>query len=325
MLALVTGGQGFIGSHLCERLIAEGHRVRVLARPTSDLSNLDGLDAEVVRGDLGYQGDLSQAVADAEWVIHLAGALKGFSQEDFLRVNREGTRRLAEACQVYAPRLSRFVLVSSLAALGPSPGGALPIPEDAPARPLTWYGRSKLEAEEVLRGSGLPWTIVRPPIVFGPRDRDLLSYFRIARRGLLPIPGRKERSYSLVFAPDLADGILKVAEASASSGEVFHLTGPEVVTWSEFGRKIAAALGGRGHVLHLPEFLVRVSARLADCAASLRGRPNIFSSQKVIEMLAPAWVASPRKAQEVLGWTSPTPFDEALALTVRWYREHGWL
>jgi len=325
MLVLVTGGHGFIGSHLCERLITAAHKVRVLARPTSDLSNLDGLDIEVVRGDLGCQGDLGQAVADADWVIHLAGALKGFSQEDLLRVNRDGTRRLTEACQAYAPRLSRFVLISSLAALGPSPGGVLPIPEDAPARPLTWYGRSKLEAEEVVRGSNLPWTIVRPPVVFGPRDRDLLSYFRIARRGLLPIPGRKDRFYSLAFAPDLAEGILRVAEASAASGEVFHLTGPDVVTWSEFGRTIAAALGGRGHALHLPEFSVRVSGRLADLASRLRGRPNIFSSQKVIEMLAPAWVASPRKAQEVLGWTSPTPFSEALALTARWYREHGWL
>ena len=139
----------------------------------------------------GFQGDLGPAVADADWVIHLAGALKGFRQEDLQRVNRDGTRRLIEACQAHAPRLSRFVLVSSLAALGPSPGGALPIPEDAPAKPLTWYGRSKLEGENVLRGSGLPWTIVRPPVVFGPRDRDLLSYFRIARRGLLPIPGAK--------------------------------------------------------------------------------------------------------------------------------------
>jgi dihydroflavonol-4-reductase len=325
MLVLVTGGQGFIGSHLCERLAAKGYRVRVLARPTSDLSHLDGLDTEVVRGDLGRDGDLTRAVAGSEWIIHLAGALKGFNQEEFLQVNREGTRRLTEACRAGAPHLSRFVLVSSLAALGPSPGGEVPIPEDGPARPLTWYGRSKLEAEEVLRNSGLPWSIVRPPIVFGPRDRDLLSFFRIVRRGLLPVPGRKERSYSLVYAPDLADGIIRVSESSASSGEAFHLAGPEVVTWRGFGEKIAAALGGRCHVLRLPEALVRASGTFADRSARLRGRPHIFSSQKVIEMLAPAWVASPRKAQELLGWTSETPLDEALARTVRWYRDQGWL
>jgi nucleoside-diphosphate-sugar epimerase len=325
MLALVTGGQGFVGSHLCERLVAAGHRVRVLARATSDLSPLDGLGVEVFHGDLGQDGDLGPAVECVDWVFHVAGALMGLRQEDLVRVNREGTRRLCEACLAHAPRLSRFVFVSSLAAVGPSPGGAVPILEDALAKPVTWYGSTKLEAEEVVRSSGLPSVILRPPVVFGPRDREVFKYFKIAQRGLLPVPGGRDRSYSLVFAPDLAEGILKAAETEAPSGEIFHLTGPEVVTWSELGRKIAAALGTRDRVLRLPEPLVRAAGHVADLAARLQGRPHIFSSQKVIEMLAPAWVASPRKAHDVLGWTPRTPLDEALSMTVRWYREHGWL
>ena len=325
MLALVTGGQGFVGSHLCERLAAAGHRVRVLARATSDLSPLEGLGVEVVRGDLGAEGDLRGAVGGVDWVFHVAGALMGLREEDLFRVNRDGTRRLCDACLAHAPRLTRFVFVSSLAAVGPSPGGAVPIMEDAPARPVTWYGRSKLEAESVVRSSGLPSLILRPPVVFGPRDREVYKYFKIARRGFLPVPGRRDRSYSLVYAPDLAGGILAAAGTPAPSGEVFHLTGPEVVTWSELGRKIAAALGTRDRVLHLPEPLVRAAGHAADLVARLQGRPHIFSSQKVTEMLAPAWVASPCKAREVLGWTAPTPLDEALALTVRWYRERRWL
>ena len=325
MQALVTGGQGFVGSHLCELLAKAGHQVRVLARPTSDLSPLEGLGVEVVRGDLGADGDLRGAVDGVDWVFHVAGALMGLREEDLVRVNRDGTRRLCEACLTHSPGLSRFIFVSSLAAVGPSPGGAIPILEDAPPNPVTWYGRSKLEAEGVVRSSGLPSVILRPPVVFGPRDREVFKYFQIARRGILPVPGAKDRSYSLVFAPDLAEGILRAAETPMRSGEVLHLTGPEVVTWSKLGRKIAAALGTRDRVVHLPESLVRAAGHVADLASRLRGRPNIFSSQKVIEMLAPAWVASPGKAQEVLGWTAPTPLDEALALTVRWYRENGWL
>lgn len=325
MLALVTGGQGFIGSHLCERLIQEGHRVRVLARESSDLTHLEGLPVEVVRKDLMGDGDLSQAVAGVDCVFHLAGALKGFREADLLRVNRDGTRRLTEACLAHTPNLSRFVLVSSLAAAGPSPGEHIPVMEDAPPHPLTWYGKSKLEAEAVVQNSRLPFTILRPPIVFGPRDQDVFSYFQIAKAGLLPIPGHKDRCYSLVFASDLADGILHAAKVAEASSEIFNFTGSEVVTWSELGQKIATALGVRGRVLHLPEFALRASGHLADLAARLRGRPQIFSSQKVIEMLAPAWVASPEKAQRMLGWTARTPLDEALALTVRWYRDHGWL
>jgi len=324
MLALVTGGQGFIGSHLCERLTAAGHQVRVLARSSSDLTYLEGLPVEVVHGDL-TDGPLDQAVAGVDWVFHLAGALKGFRQEDLLCVNRDGTRRLTEACTIHTTGLARFVLVSSLAAAGPSPGGLLSAVEDAPTRPLTWYGKSKHEAEVVVQNSGLPFTIVRPPIVFGPRDRDVFSYFQIAKAGVLPIPGWKDRCYSLVFAPDLADGILHAAEASEATSGIFNLAGSEVVTWSELGQKIAAALGVRGRVLRLPEFSIRAAGRIADLAARLRGRPQIFSSQKVIEMLAPAWVASPEKAARLLGWNAQTPLDEALALTVRWYRDHGWL
>ena len=325
MLALVTGGQGFIGSHLCGRLLAAGHQVRVLARPGSDPGHLAGLDVTFVRGDLTDAGDLGPAVAGVDWVFHLAGALKGFCPEDLLRVNRDGTRKLVAACQSHNPQLSRFLLVSSLAAAGPSPAGGQPLPATASPHPLTWYGESKLAAEQVVAGSALPWTILRPPVVFGPRDRDVFSYFQLANRGLLPIPGHAARHYSLIYAPDLADGLLRAAETPAAQGELFPLTGPEIVTWLELGQKIALALGRSGRVLQLPEGLVRTCGRVADWAARAGGRPQIFSSQKVIEMLAPAWVATPATARRLLDWSAPTPLDEALALTVRWYRDHGWL
>jgi len=316
VLAAVTGGSGFIGSHLCERLLACGHRVRVLARPGSALANLQGLDLEVVRGGLEGEG-LEQAVAGADWVFHLAGALKGFREADLMRVNRDGTRRLLEACRGHAPA-ARFLLVSSLAAAGPGE-----LTEDAPPRPLTWYGRSKLAAEREVLDSGLASVILRPPVVFGPRDRDVLGYFRAARR-FLPVPGRTERRYSLIYAPDLADGLLRAAQTPCPSGEIFHLTGP-ALTWAAFGRRIAAALGRPAPVLALPEAAVRLCGHAADLWARLRGRPSIFSSQKVMEMLAPGWVASPEKAARVLGWTAPTGLDAALAATVAWYRDHGWL
>ena len=322
MLALVTGGQGFIGSHLCERLLAAGLRVRVLARPGSDLANLEGLPVELVRGDLGQQAGLDRAVAGVDWVFHLAGALKGFGEADLMRVNRDGTRRLVTACLGQGSALSRFVLVSSLAAAGPS--GVAQLTEQAPPRPLTWYGLSKLAGERVVQESGLPSVILRPPVVFGPRERDLLGYFRFARHGILPVPGRGDRRYSLIYAPDLADGILRAAVTPCPAGEVFHLTGPER-TWAEFGLAIAADLGRPGRVLRLPEPAVRAAGVVADLWSRLLRYPGIFSSQKVLEMLAPGWVASPDKARRMLGWEAPTALDQALATTVAWYRNHGWL
>ncbi len=326
MRALVTGGHGFIGSHLCERLVAEGHEVRVLARPTSDLSFLAGLPVQVFLGDLRQPLALTEALAGVQWVFHLAGALKGFREADLMAVNREGTHRLVEACAAQAPDLRRFLLVSSLAAAGPSPGGFEPRPEAAEPQPLTWYGRSKRAAEQVVQAAPLPSVILRPPVVFGPRDRDVLSLFRLARRGWVPVPAGAPRHYSVVSAPDLAEGLLRAAEASSlPSGTILPLVAPEVVSAAELGQHMARALGRRGRVVPVPEALLRMAGWGADAVARWRGTPVIFSAQKVLEMLAPAWVASPEPARQRLSWTAPTPLDGALALTVRWYRDHGWL
>jgi len=325
MLALVTGGQGFIGSHLCARLVAEGHRVRVLARPSSDLSGLAGLQVDVVRGDLTEPASLGPAVSGAEAIFHVAGALKGLRETDLFRVNADGTKNLVVAAAA-EPRPARFVYVSSIAAAGASPGGTVPRTEEMPPQPLTWYGRSKLAGEQAVRSvAGLAWTIVRPPIVFGPRERDVYGYFRIARRGVLPVVGFSDRYFSLLYAEDLADGMIRAAAAASAVGQVYFLAGPEVVSWLELGRLIASALGITGRVLRLPETVAVGAGALADLFARARGRPEIFSSQKVIEMLAPAWVCSAEKAARDFGWRAATPLPDALRATARWYREHGWL
>ena len=326
MLALVTGGHGFVGSHLCARLLAEGHRVRALARPSSDLGNLAGIAVEVVRADVTEPARMPEAVAGCDVVFHLAGALKGLREEDLFRVNAQGTRNLAAACATASPRASRFVYVSSLAAAGPSPGGEVPRTEDMPPHPLTWYGRSKLAGEDAVRSlAGLEWTIVRPPIVYGARERDVLGYFRIARRGWLPVVGFGDRFYSLIYAEDLAAGLVRVAESPRAAGQVYFLAGPEVVSWIELGRLIASALGVAGRPLRVPEAVASAAGWIADTVAHVQGRPHIFSSQKVLEILAPAWVCNADKAARDIGWRAETPLADGLASTARWYRDHGWL
>ncbi len=326
MNVLVTGGNGFIGSHLCERLAVLGHGVRALLRPGRDPGALAAAGVEIVRGDVTGGDDLAEAVRDTECVVHCAAALKGLREADLFQVNVEGTRRLVEACRAHAPGLRRFVLVSSLAAAGPSPGGLVPRTEDTPDRPLTWYGRSKLAAESLAREHLAELlAIVRPPIVFGPRERDVLGYFRIARRGLLPVLRGDARHYSLVVVTDLVDGLVRAAEAPEAAGQTYYMSAPEVVTWRDLGRRIADALGVHARVVPLPSWAAVAAGFAADRAAHLRGRPDIFSSQKVIEMRQPAWVCSPEKAARELGWRAATPLDAALAETARWYRVHGWL
>jgi nucleoside-diphosphate-sugar epimerase len=283
------------------------------------------MKVEIVRGDVTDFASLCAAVGGVEWVFHLAAALKGFRQDDFFRVNVEGTRNVAGACR-RADRLQRLVVVSSLAAAGPSPGGRAPRTEEMPDAPVSWYGRSKLDGDRAVQGTAeLPSVIVRPPIVFGPRERDAYRYFWLARRGVLPVLGTVERFYSLVYGPDLAMGLVHAARTASAPGRVFFLTGPEVVTWGQLGRLVADALGISGRIVRVPERLGRVAGAIADVAARVTGHPRTFGSQKMIEMRQPAWVASPERAARELGWTAPTPLPNAVEAAVRWYRDHGWL
>src|SRR5512143_719814 len=188
MKALLTGASGFIGSHLADALLAHGYSVRVLLRRSSSLEWLEDQRLERVYGDLFDKEALRMAVSDVDYVYHLAGLTKAKKREEYFRANHLGTKNLLEAVQEKAPRLQRFVHVSSQAAVGPSPTVA-PIDETAPAKPITSYGQSKWAAEQECRqfSRHLPVTIVRPPAVFGPRDRDILEFFRSASRGILPI------------------------------------------------------------------------------------------------------------------------------------------
>ncbi len=326
MRVLVTGGTGFVGVHLCARLVAEGFDVRVLARPTALLDRLAGLRVQIHPGDVTEADGLDAALDGVQRVFHLAAALKSFTEADMFRVNAGGSRNLARACALRAGDIERLVVVSSVAAVGPSPGGRAPLTEEDPERPVTWYGRSKLAGEKELRSlAAAPTVVLRPPVVYGPYDRELLFFFRAVSRGFLPVLGCRDRFYSLIFVEDLVDSLLRAAAAPAAAGQVFFVAGPEIVSWLEFGALVATTLAVKPALVRAPEIAAVAAGKVADVVAYARGRPSIFSSQKVIEMRQLAWVASPARIQRVLGWTAATPLAEGLARTVRWYRDHGWI
>ena len=185
-LVLVTGATGFIGSHLVERLVELGARVRCLVRHSSSLRYLPHEGIELVYGELATGEGLEAAVEGAGVVLHVAGVTKAFSESAHYAGNLRGTENLLRACERQSASVRRFVHVSSLAAVGPSPDSS-PLGEDAEPHPLTWYGRSKLAAEKAVRASSLSWraVIVRPPLVYGPRDTDVFEVFRTVARGRL--------------------------------------------------------------------------------------------------------------------------------------------
>ncbi len=321
---LVTGGTGFVGSHLVEALRRRGVTVTALVLPGQDALALEQLGASVVRGSLEDHDVLRRAAEGQEVVFHVAGLVAARNEAEFLRVNRDGTAHLVRAAlQVGRPRL---LLVSSMTAAGSAAPGARLDGQETP-RPVSRYSRSKLAGEEVVRAASLPWTIVRPPMVYGPRERDLLKVFRMVKQwGLAPVFGNGSQELSAVFAPDLADAMIAAADAPASIGKIYYPCHAEVFSSAMLVRGIAAACArARVRIVPVPRWLTRLVLGLAGGFAALRGRAIIQTADKTNEYFQPAWVGDPAPLERDAGWRAAYDLKAGLAATFRWYRELRWL
>lgn len=314
----MTGATGFVGGHLLERL--RGEDVACLAR-TPSAALLDS-GCRVVRGGVDDRSVLDLLVQGADVVFHVAGAIAARSEAEFLAVNRDGTHLVAEACRRSGVR--RLVYVSSLAVTGPATTGR-PVDEETAPRPVTPYGRSKLAGEEAVRASGAGFTIVRPPVVYGPRDRQILRLFRMARRGWAPLLGDGSQELSLVHATDLADALVAAATAPLAAGRTYHAAHPEVVTQRMLLAAIGHAVGTSPRLLPLPHAAMRIALAISGAVASITRRPTLLDSSKAPELIAPAWTCVSDALERDAGWAAAIPLARGLRETAAWYAQAGWV
>lgn len=303
MTLAVTGATGFVGQALLDVLVRRKIAVRALARTVS--AGAHPL-IEWVQGSLDDRVALAQLVAGAEAVIHIAGLTTSHDPAALDRANAAGTLALVEAAR--AAGVPRFVFVSSLAAREPD---------------LSAYGASKARAERIVAASGLDWTTVRPPAVYGPRDKDMLDLFRAARWGVVPMPppGRT----SLIHVHDLAELLLAfVPGGEGVSGMVFEPDDGRENGWShrELARTIGWAVGRRPWVPHLSAPML---ARASRIDRKLRGDRAKLTADRVSYMVHPDWVCDPQRAVPADVWCPRVPSRQGLKATARWYREQRWL
>lgn len=322
MRALVTGATGFVGSHLVETLQRAGWSVTILVRNPKKLEETGIQGVHSVVGDLASVESLTAACHDQDVVFHVAGLVAARSPGEYLDVNRDGTGRLVAAAE--STGVGRLVLVSSLAAAGPSQAGA-PRTEDLPTAPVTAYGRSKLAAEEVVRRSTLPWTILRPPTIYGPRDRELLTAFKAVRLGIAPVFGDGRQELSVIHVTDLAEALLASATAPGTIGLTAFVAHPEIVTSASLLHAIGASLDRTPWILPVPRFLGTLLLQVTGAAAALAGRATILNPDKANEFFQPAWTCSPTRLAEATGWRARIALAEGIPATTAWYQSSGWL
>lgn len=296
-LIAVTGGTGFVGQRLLRLAVERGHHVRALTRRAQPSQP----GVEWVEGDLSNPGSLC---AGADAVIHIAGVINAKDRAGFFHGNVAGTRTIVDAAG--SAGVGRFVHVSSLAAREPA---------------LSTYGASKAAAEAVVVSSGLDWTMVRPPGVYGPGDRETLQLFALAKRGLALVPPRGRGSW--IHVDDLCDALLTLAQASGDAATYEISDGqPEGYHHAEFARLIGDAVSRKPLVVRVPKAGMMLGAAAQTTAARITGGLPKLSFDRARYFAHPDWVT---RGPIVPGWSPRIPAPEGLATTAAWYREQGWL
>jgi 2-alkyl-3-oxoalkanoate reductase len=305
-LVAVTGATGFVGPPLVAALARRGFKLRLLVRRWSPLPSLDGIEAELVLGDLLDEAALRRLVDGADTVIHAAGLIKARRPADFMAVNRDGTALLS----ALAPE-ARVILLSSLAAREPQ---------------LSPYGASKRAAESVVTGRSGPWLVVRAPAVYGPGDRETLAYFRAAAWGFAPRPRIRDARLSLIHVADLAETLALAAEQPPPASIYEIDDGREGgYRYEDMADAAARALQRPVRSLAIPRPVMEIIAHVNEFGHSVGGPVQILAGGKVNELFHSDWTVHGRQLAAALGFRARYDLMTGFTDTILWYRRHGWL
>jgi len=321
---LVTGANGFIGARVCRLLAASGYAIRIICRETSDLTLLEDIPYSKFMADITSPETLELPIKGSNYIIHLAGLIKANTEADFMKVNQGGTVNLLNAVKNNNLDLKKFVLVSSAAGSGVS--YERPRKEDDPPEPLTPYGRSKLAGEEVTKQFRdlIPITIIRPPAVYGPGDKETFAFFNIVNKGFKPFLGGGRNRIQMVHVDDLAEGIIKAMESDKSRGKTYFIAEDRAYSIREMLNIIAEVMGKKGIGISIPRLILKFLALLSELFHKLIGKVPMFSRPKVKELLG-NWEFDLTGAREDLEYESKIDFKSGAMMTIDWYREKRWL
>jgi len=327
MKVLLTGATGFVGSHVLESLLDRGISVILLLRANSDTQFIAPLleRVTVVRGSISDAESLRRAMKDATHAIHCAGATKALHPREFYTVNQKGTRNLVEAANYWGKQIQRLVCISSAAAGHPATPDAPARETDTPA-PLTDYGSSKLAGErEVIQLARMPYVILRPPGVYGPRDREFLKLFKAVKRHLLPSFGGGGQLLNLIYVKDLAEITVECLTHPAVENKIYNVASPETVTPRQIAVEISRLLNVWTIPMPLPMPFLWFVCLAQEVLSQITRKANVVSLQKYRELAAPGWCCDTTRLKIETGLEASTRLSQGLQSTLQWYMQHGWL
>lgn len=324
---LITGASGFVGFHLVEAALAAGMEVHAAVRKSSSIEHMSVFNVKYVYPDYNNQDALRRELElrQYDYIIHAAGITKARNRAAYDAVNAGYTKQLAQAAQATGT-LKKFIHISSLAAVGPVNYTALePIGEDNRPQPVTSYGQSKLLAEQYLMSTtGLPYIILRPTAVYGPRERDILIMFKTIGKGWEPYIGRAPQWLSFIYVKDLAQAVIKAMRAPVANS-IYHISDGYAYDRYALAQITKQLLHKKTMKLHIPHGIIKLLAGMMETATRWSEKSPVLSREKLQELTAANWHCSIEKIGRELSFVPEYNLEKGLSQTLQWYKSNNWL
>ncbi|MCA6079573.1 MAG: NAD-dependent epimerase/dehydratase family protein [Endomicrobium sp.] len=316
---LVTGANGFVGSHVVERLLEAKCSVVCAVRKTSNLRWIENLPIEYRYGDLGDKEFSEISVKNVDVVVHCAGVVRAARKDEYFKGNVENTKNLCRAVLKLNPALKKFIFISSQAAMGPSTSASVKNFTDK-ENPVSDYGLSKLAAESEIKRmlcGKVPYTVLRPAVVYGPRDKDIFIFFNLIYKHLRPVTITK-RLLQLVYVKDVANAVTACLKNKKTDNSTYYLANSAAYTWSEIGKIISSSIGVKTIPLPIADFIFKFVGIAAEFLSYITKKPAVLNRQKIAEMLQKYWIAVTKPAENDLNIRFIS-LEVASEITYNWY------
>ncbi|PZR24636.1 MAG: UDP-glucose 4-epimerase [Citrobacter freundii] len=324
---LITGASGFIGFHLIEAALEMGLDVVAAVRRNSDVRHLQVHNIQYCYPDFNSVESLTEELqrTGCQYIIHALGTTKAGTQDEYNAINAGYTYNLAKAAESLGPSFKKMVFISSLAALGPLSEANGMITELTNPHPVTAYGKSKLLAEQKLATLSVPYVVLRPTAVYGPREKDIFILFRTIKRGWEPYIGKKDQQLSFVYVKDLAVIAVNSLFNTAVSGAIFNLSDGRSYTRYQLAESVKAFLQKKTTKIHLPYSMVKGLAFILEKTYRFMNAVPALNREKLNELTAINWNVNIDKAKKELGFSPAYDLEEGVQETMAWYRHNNWI
>ncbi len=325
-IAVVTGANGFVGSHLVDLLLEKKFEVRCLIRKTSNLKWLEGKNVQIINSGLQDKTGLRKAFENAEYIFHVAGVVKSKTKEGYFEGNVENTKALLDTALEFKDTIKRFLIVSSQTAVGPSKKNEI-VNEETPCNPITTYGRSKLAQEKLAESymDKIPITICRATAVYGERDTEIFIFFKTFNKGLMTQVGFDKKEVCLLHVIDLVNGLYLAAVSEKAADQIYFISSEKFYTWEEIGNVTSKVMGKKAVKVKIPHFIVFTIAAIAQFFALSSKKPATLNIEKAKDLTQSYWTCDTSKAIRDFGYHQNILLEEGIRRTVDWYKKKNWL